>query len=65
MPTAMRERKTSAKEARQKAKAEWRKRLDELPGELETEPARIRASYEVKATRFEPAGLVYLWPITG
>jgi SNF2 family DNA or RNA helicase len=46
-------------------KRHWHKRLAEIPGELETEPARIRASYEVKATRFEPAGLVYLWPVTG
>jgi SNF2 family DNA or RNA helicase len=43
----------------------WARRLDALGQELETEPARIRASYEVKATRFEPAGLVYLWPVTG
>ena len=43
----------------------WTRRLDELASELETEPTRIRASYEVKATRFEPAGLVYLWPVTG
>jgi hypothetical protein len=33
--------------------------------ELDTEPARIVRSYEVKAARFEPVGLVYLWPITG
>jgi hypothetical protein len=43
----------------------WSRRLDDLAGEIETEPARIRASYEVKATRFEPVGLVYLWPVTG
>jgi SNF2 family DNA or RNA helicase len=43
----------------------WTRRLDDLARELETEPARIRASYQVKAARFEPAGLVYLWPITG
>ncbi|MDP1571933.1 MAG: DISARM system SNF2-like helicase DrmD [Vicinamibacterales bacterium] len=43
----------------------WQKRLDELGGELDTEPERIRRSYDVKATRFEPVGLVYLWPITG
>jgi superfamily II DNA or RNA helicase len=41
------------------------RRLEELEVEVETEPARIRASYEVKARRFEPAGLVYLWPTTG
>lgn len=43
----------------------WTHRLTELAGEIETEPARIRASYRVKATRFEPVGLVYLWPVTG
>jgi helicase-like protein/SNF2 domain-containing protein len=43
----------------------WQKRLEELGKELETEPARIRQSYDVKATRFEPVGLVYLWPETG
>jgi hypothetical protein len=43
----------------------WSKRLEELGLELETEPERIRRSYDVKASRFEPVGLVYLWPITG
>jgi hypothetical protein len=43
----------------------WAKRVEELAKELETEPARIRQSYDVKATRFEPVGLVYLWPMTG
>ena len=43
----------------------WQKRLEELGKELDTEPARIRQSYDVKATRFEPVGLVYLWPVTG
>ena len=28
------------------------------------EPERIREFYEVKATRIEPVGLVYLWPVT-
>lgn len=43
----------------------WRSRLDQLERELESEPARINDSYDVKATRFEPVGMVYLWPITG
>ena len=43
-------------------KRHWRRRLERLEEELTTEPARIRQGYEVKATRFEPAGLVYLWP---
>ena len=46
-------------------KRHWRRRLERLEGELDAEPARIRQGYEVKATRFEPAGLVYLWPVTG
>lgn len=43
----------------------WDRRLADLARELEAEPAKIRQSYEVRATRFEPVGLVYLWPITG
>jgi hypothetical protein len=41
------------------------KRLEELPGEIEREPGRIRTRHEVKSTRFEPVGLVYLWPERG
>ncbi|MCC7032115.1 MAG: helicase [Acidobacteria bacterium] len=43
----------------------WHRRLDSLEQELTTEPERIRKGYEVRATRFEPVGLVYLWPVTG
>ena len=43
----------------------WDKRLVAIDRELETEPERIRAVYEVKAWRVEPIGLVYLWPVTG
>jgi SNF2 family DNA or RNA helicase len=43
----------------------WQRRLASLERELDAEPARIRQSYEVKAARFEPVGLVYLWPVTG
>lgn len=43
----------------------WQRRLIDLHNELQTEPARIRASYEVKATRVEPVGVVYLWPVSG
>lgn len=43
----------------------WAKRLEMLQDELKTEPKRIRDLYEVKATRIEPVGLVYLWPVTG
>jgi len=40
----------------------WRIRLQQFERDLEREPQRIRDFYEVKATRVEPVGLVYLWP---
>lgn len=43
----------------------WGKRLVDLDRELSTEPERIRGLYEVRATRIEPVGLVYLWPVAG
>jgi hypothetical protein len=43
----------------------WAARLARLDGEIETEPGRIRDLYQVKATRVEPVGLVYLWPRSG
>jgi hypothetical protein len=42
----------------------WRTRLAEIEREIEKEPARVRASYEIRASRLEPIGLVYLWPRT-
>ena len=42
----------------------WRMRLDQFDRDLNREPARIRAFYEVQARRIEPVGLVYLWPET-
>jgi len=46
-------------------KRHWVKRLASIDEELKTEPDRIREVYEVKATRIEPVGLVYLWPVSG
>ena len=46
-------------------KRHWARRLAMLDEELQTEPDRIRAVYAVKATRVEPVGLIYLWPVTG
>jgi hypothetical protein len=43
----------------------WAKRLIALEQELRTEPDRVRDVYTVKATRIEPVGVVYLWPVTG
>jgi hypothetical protein len=42
----------------------WPKRLEQLAGELVSEPVKIQAGYEVRATRIDPVGLVYLWPVS-
>ena len=43
----------------------WQTRLSRLEQELRDEPKRLRESYDVKAHRLEPVGIVYLWPISG
>lgn len=43
----------------------WASRLHAIDKELKDEPERIRQVYVVKATRIEPVGLVYLWPVSG
>jgi superfamily II DNA or RNA helicase len=43
----------------------WAKRLTMIERELQTEPQRIADLYQIKATRIEPVGLAYLWPVTG
>jgi superfamily II DNA or RNA helicase len=43
----------------------WQVRLERLENEIQNEPERIRASYNVHAHRLEPVGLVYLWPSSG
>ena len=42
----------------------WRQRIERFDADLAAEPQRIRDFYEVKATRFEPVGLAWLWPDT-
>jgi len=42
----------------------WQKRLLQLEQEIMDEPQRIQKVYEVKASRIEPVGLVYLKPIS-
>jgi ERCC4-related helicase len=43
----------------------WEGRLTRLERELHDEPERLRSSYEVRAHRLEPVGMVYLWPVSG
>jgi hypothetical protein len=43
----------------------WQRRAREIDGEdgeLASEPRRITAAYETRASRVEPFGVVYLWP---
>lgn len=42
----------------------WDVRVAQLETEISTEPERIRQTYEVKATRIEPVGIIYLWPVS-
>jgi SNF2-related domain/Helicase conserved C-terminal domain len=41
-----------------------KRRLVAIQEELESEPAQLKALYDVVLTRREPVGLVYLWPVT-
>ena len=43
----------------------WTTRLRRLDRDLTEEPERLRRSYDIKAPRIEPVGLVYLWPDIG
>ncbi|GAB4304677.1 MAG: DISARM system SNF2-like helicase DrmD [Oscillatoriaceae cyanobacterium] len=42
----------------------WDNRITQLNQEIETEPEKIRQSYKIQASRIEPVGLVYLWPVS-
>ena len=39
----------------------WEKKLERLTHDLETEPERLRNSFDIRAARIEPLGIVYLW----
>lgn len=56
----------TADEKRQRAadRAHWEDRVKELEVEAESEPERIKATYDVKAVRMDPVGVVYLWPVS-
>jgi len=43
----------------------WTARLSRIDLELKAEPDRILRSYDVTASRLEPVGIVYLWPVSG
>ena len=56
--------KTEEKRQLQANMNAWRRRLEQFDSDLEREPERICAFYEVRARRVEPVGLIYLWPET-
>jgi hypothetical protein len=47
---------------RESDRRHWQRRLEGLEKELVNEPARVAASYDIRAERLEPVGLIYLWP---
>ena len=59
--------KLSTQERKQLAadQKHWQRRLETIEADLNSEPKRIQESYRVITHRLEPAGLVYLWPISG
>lgn len=59
--------KLSSQERRQLSSDQrhWERRLEAIESELSSEPQRVADSYRVVTHRLEPAGLVYLWPISG
>ncbi|MEP0872761.1 DISARM system SNF2-like helicase DrmD [Trichocoleus desertorum AS-A10] len=42
----------------------WEVRITQLETEILTEPKRIQQTYQVKAERIEPVGIIYLWPVS-
>jgi hypothetical protein len=52
------------REQRDRDLVHMRRRLEAIEAEIEKEPARLRAGYQVTLRRLEPVGLVYLWPGT-
>lgn len=42
----------------------WEVRIVQLESEILSEPERIQQTYQVKAERIEPVGIIYLWPVS-
>jgi hypothetical protein len=49
-------------EQRRRDRRRRKAKLEKLAKDIESEPARVRAGYDVVADRLETIGLVYLWP---
>lgn len=46
-------------------RAHWRRKLDRLTAERQSEPARVKAAFEVAAHRIEAIGMIYIMPKSG
>jgi hypothetical protein len=46
-------------------RAHRNRRLQDLEREIEVEPGEVEKGYRIVASRLDPVGLVYLWPVTG
>ena len=55
--------KDEARQMKANMKA-WERRILEFGRDIRIEPAKVEALYQVRTTRVEPVGLVYLWPET-
>ncbi|MBS1972631.1 MAG: DEAD/DEAH box helicase family protein [Bdellovibrionales bacterium] len=64
LPTFEEQLEAKEKEQLEANKRYWASRLQALKQELSDEPKKVKESYSVRATRFEPVGIVYLWPET-
>lgn len=42
----------------------WEVRAADLETEILSEPKRIQQTYQIKAERIEPVGIIYLWPVS-
>ncbi len=49
-------------EQRRRDRRRWKAKLEKLAKDIDSEPAQVRAGYNVVADRLETIGLVYLWP---
>jgi hypothetical protein len=49
-------------EQRRRDRRRWKAKLERLAKDIDNEPPRVRAGYNVVADRLETIGLVYLWP---
>ena len=45
-------------------RAYWKRRLHNIERDLALQPDLIKRTFDVQTHRIEPAGAIYLWPIS-